>query len=122
MSDQQKRLDYNRRAAELNGQYQMRRYPGMIQGVEMPAMGSQGGIGIISVVDAVNDSMSPDQRYCPKPGSLLVGDKVVQTPGELRGLTSIMDPRAKNNQPSRETLKVVPKPRNRRYNLKELLG
>jgi hypothetical protein len=123
MSDKQKRLEYNRRAAEMNGRYQMQRYPGMIQGVEIPAMGTQGGIGIISVVDAVNDSMSPEQRYCPTPGSLLVGDKIVQTPGELRGLGSIMAPNARNQVSAKRDMTIVPKSgKTRRYNLKELLG
>ena len=119
MSEKEKRLAYNKRAAELNAQYQMWRYPGMIQGVEIPAMGSQGGIGLISVVDAVNEGLKPEHRYNPAPGKLLVDGKEVKTPGEQRGMTtSIMPPNMRNtvmhNNPT-------PAKTDRQYNLRSFL-
>lgn len=121
MSDKERRLEYNKRAAEVNAKYQMSRYPGMIQGVEIPAMGEHGGIGIISVTDTVNDSMAPEQRYNPRPGSLLIDGKEVQTPGQQRGLTSIMAPNARNTQKTPDKMAIVPKPRSRSYDLRSLL-
>ena len=121
MSEKEQRLAYNQRAAELNAKYQMRRYPGMIQSVEIPPMGNQGGIGLIAVTDAIYNSkeLTDDQRYCPSPGMRLVDGREAKTPGQLRGDKSIMAP--PGQQKTLKPTPAAPLNEGRRYNLRSFL-